>query len=382
MKTFSNLRLLVVPTAALLALAAFVLLAQASPIGGGTTRHVSPSGSDSGTCTNQFSPCKTIDYARTQANSGDTIQLATGTYNENVILGFDLDITGAGRDKTFIDGTGLTGSVIFVTSDTTSTISSLTIQNGAATSQNLHGGGMGNSGTTEIIDVTFKHNFASVDGGAIYNDSLLTIRSTEFYSNTSADNVAGIMNHGTVEIFDSVFYENASYGIGPFGTGVHNNAGASMRLTNVTFGDNGAGYAVSTSGPMTMTNVTIAANQAGISNYGTIWSKNSIVADNQIGDCIGTGSLVSQGYNIELGNSCGFSHGSDMVNTNPVLLPLDNYGGDTLTQALPGHSPAVDAGSDCPTKDQRGVDRPQGPQCDIGAYERENIIFIPIAVRP
>ena len=375
------LRPLSVTILALLALTAFVLLAQAAPLGG-STRYVATSGSDSGTCTNQFSPCLTIDYARTQANSGDTIQLAAGTYNENVILGFDLDITGAGRDKTFVDGTGLTGSVIFVTYDTTSTVSNLTIQNGAATSQNLHGGGMGNSGTTEVIDVTFKNTHAAIDGGAIYNDSILTIRNVEFYSNTSDGHVAGIMNHETVEIYDSVFHENASYGLGAFGTAVHNNAGGSLRMTNVTVGNNGAGFAVSTSGPMTMTNVTIAANQAGLSNYGTIWSKNSIVADNVLDDCVGTGTLISQGYNIELGNTCGFSHGSDMTNTNPVLLPLDNYGGETLAQALPGHSPAVDGGSGCPAQDQRGVDRPQGSQCDIGAYERENVIFIPILVRP
>jgi hypothetical protein len=38
--------------------------------------------------------------------------------------------------------------------------------------------------------------------------------------------------------------------------------------------------------------------------------------------------------------------------------------------ALRGHSPAVDAGTrKCLGTDQRGVKRPQGPRCDIGAFE-------------
>jgi len=41
---------------------------------------------------------------------------------------------------------------------------------------------------------------------------------------------------------------------------------------------------------------------------------------------------------------------------------------------LPG-SPAINAGNNanCPSKDQRGVNRPQGSHCDIGAYEAEAI---------
>ena len=39
--------------------------------------------------------------------------------------------------------------------------------------------------------------------------------------------------------------------------------------------------------------------------------------------------------------------------------------------ALGAGSPAIDAGNDgtCASTDQRGVIRPQGSHCDIGAYE-------------
>jgi hypothetical protein len=65
---------------------------------------------------------------------------------------------------------------------------------------------------------------------------------------------------------------------------------------------------------------------------------------------------------------------TDLTKVNPMLGPLANNGGPTMTQALPRSSPAVDAGglpssSSCPAADQRGESRPWGPACDIGAFE-------------
>jgi hypothetical protein len=53
----------------------------------------------------------------------------------------------------------------------------------------------------------------------------------------------------------------------------------------------------------------------------------------------------------------------------PQLGALQDNGGPTLTMAIDGNSPAVDAGDECPASDQRGVSRPQGAGCDSGAYE-------------
>ena len=51
--------------------------------------------------------------------------------------------------------------------------------------------------------------------------------------------------------------------------------------------------------------------------------------------------------------------------------PLQDNGGATPTHALLPDSPAIDAAAslNCPPTDQRGVARPQGPRCDIGAFE-------------
>jgi hypothetical protein len=42
-----------------------------------------------------------------------------------------------------------------------------------------------------------------------------------------------------------------------------------------------------------------------------------------------------------------------------------------MTSALLSNSPAINTADNvaCPPTDQRGVPRPQGPACDIGAYE-------------
>jgi predicted outer membrane repeat protein len=66
--------------------------------------------------------------------------------------------------------------------------------------------------------------------------------------------------------------------------------------------------------------------------------------------------------------------GSTCTNTltaDPRLGTLGDYGGSTQTISLLPGSSAIDAGNDavCPATDQRGMGRPQGAHCDIGALE-------------
>jgi hypothetical protein len=81
------------------------------------------------------------------------------------------------------------------------------------------------------------------------------------------------------------------------------------------------------------------------------------------------GVLVSAGHNIDSADQCGFTAAGDKVNVDPLLAPLSANGGPTATMALLAGSPAIDAGAGCPANDQRGVARPQGAACDIGAFE-------------
>lgn len=151
---------------------------------------------------------------------------------------------------------------------------------------------------------------------------------------------------------------------------------------------NGGG-AILSFGSSLITNLTIAGNDTNmpggaIRNDDQVQFKNTIVADNiatPAGNCAGTGTFVSAGFNLESANTCGFNGTGDLVNTDPQLGPLQDNGSATSTptptQALAAGSPAVDAGSctdiagSALTIDQRGVSRPQpaGGRCDIGAYE-------------
>lgn len=81
---------------------------------------------------------------------------------------------------------------------------------------------------------------------------------------------------------------------------------------------------------------------------------------NAIGTATVTYSIVQGGYT-----------GTGNVDADPLLGPLQNNGGFTQTLALLVGSPAINAGNDavCPATDQRGVTRPQGSHCDMGAYE-------------
>jgi hypothetical protein len=91
------------------------------------------------------------------------------------------------------------------------------------------------------------------------------------------------------------------------------------------------------------------------------------------------------GYNISDNTSCGFiprKGSANNLDPRLSLAGLANNGGPTLTIALQGGSPAIDAipvasctdQSSPPkrvTTDQRGFPRPDDgePTCDIGAYE-------------
>jgi len=68
-----------------------------------------------------------------------------------------------------------------------------------------------------------------------------------------------------------------------------------------------------------------------------------------------------------------------------LLGPLAANGGPTPTHALLLGSPAFGAGTNtgCPATDQRGIVRPQGILCDIGAFERvvAQTVFLPLVAK-
>jgi hypothetical protein len=94
--------------------------------------------------------------------------------------------------------------------------------------------------------------------------------------------------------------------------------------------------------------------------------QNTIVAASTGGNC--SGPISDGGHNLSFGDSS-----CPGINLDPKLGTLGNHGGPTQTISLLPGSAAINqvpaSGTGCPPIDQRGVQRPQGPKCDIGAYE-------------
>lgn len=246
------------------------------------------------------------------------------------------------------------------------------------------GGGILNvdGGTTSLMTSIVSSNSAK-DGAGIYIDTgLLTIAASTIRNNQTVTNGRGggiFVNTGALELLDSTVATNSAalQGGGVFGSN------AILNINNTTLSENwagrwGGGVSIDR-GQLNLTNVTIAGNvavQAGggvFSSIGIVRANNSIVANSSPEDClIVSGILVDLGHNIIEDGSC-ISHATSFGG-DPMLGPLADNGGPTMTHALLPGSPATDAG-DCAggtiLVDQRGVDRPQGAGCDIGAFEVE-----------
>jgi len=129
---------------------------------------------------------------------------------------------------------------------------------------------------------------------------------------------------------------------------------------------------------LTITNCTFCENTAqhggGMRTSGSsLTMRNTILAANGPDDC--DGPVSSAGYNLEGGTSCGCTEATDQQDTDPMLGPLADNGGPTLTHALLPGSPALDVipWPGAPATDQRGFLRPYpvGGLADIGAVEMQ-----------
>ena len=329
------------------------------------------------------------------AHGAGTITLRTGVLT---ITG-DVTIDGSTQPGMIVNGRNAS-RVFDIGSSATVEIVALTISSGFA---NL-GGGMYNAGTLTLTQCLVSGNSSTdVGGGIVNNGGTLTLRESTVMENQSqTDSGGGIFNNsGTVTLLDSTIAANAA----EFGGGLANLATlvltrsviadnscsvagggifnrGTLTLTNSTVSQNVAttasgGGIVNDNGTVTMTNSTLSGNLSGLAgggifNNGTLTLRDSIVANSSGGECFNIGTVNDLGHNIVEDGSC-ISHPSSMSG-DPGLGPLTDNGGPTLTHALFESSIAIDAGGcagGSTSADQRGVARPQGGACDIGAFELE-----------
>ena len=239
-----------------------------------------------------------------------------------------------------------------------------------------HGGGMLNENSTPVLmHVTFEGNSADYGGGLYnYNGSDAALTDVSFHNNSATFHGGGIYNsYSSPTLVNITFSQNhASASAGGLA-----NYYSHPTLTNVTFSGNvaglyGGGIAQSFSHP-TLINVTFSGNSASTQGGGIFNDASHPTIINSIlyGDLGGEIRNLSSSPNVSYSIVQGGYAGTGNLNADPLLGALTNNGGFTQTMALGASSPAIDAGDNasCPSTDQRGTARPQGSQCDIGAYE-------------
>ena len=294
-----------------------------------------------------------LRQAIANAGSGDTINFDSSLGSYSIIdlfspLTIDKNLTIDASSLSNPLPINLRGASNIQIQNSTVTISNLIIQNGF---NNGDGGAIWSNGNLTLINSTIKGSHATGNGGGIYSSGTLTIQSSALY-----DNEADLDGGG-------IYAETL---------------GEQVRIANSTLSKN---YAHQHGGGIYTKGNTI------------ISILNSTIAENYAGT---TSQMVSQGQSqVTFANSvimCWFPGNTDCYDfvqppsvTNSILgtkgvfyglMDLADNGGLTKTMALYANSPLVDAGDDniCANSlvnnvDQRGMARPYGSHCDIGAYE-------------
>ena len=359
-------------------------------------RYVAPGGDDGNTCLDADNPCATIQTVVDKADlgSGVTIYVAVGTYVGSGAYGV--------VSKSFLHNIVFSGGWN----------NDFTLQTGMSTidGQNSRRGLYLRDSTVTLDRFIVENGYnddgsngGAMYGGAIYTNGTtsdsLTITNSVIRNNSALFGGAIGIEGGTVVLNNSVVNGNVlnsntgCNSIFTYGTLIMNNSTVS--------GNNGGNTSIClrSSAANVYINSSTIANNHGNGVYpsmglhisiGNVFIQNSILADNAGDDCFNDyGTFTSSGYNlIESQQGCTTTE-SDILNTDPHLGPLFNYGSLTLTQALLFGSPAIDAGNPAGCmgsdgvldSDQRGF--PRYGRCDIGAYEAQHIfpVFLPIITR-
>ena len=251
------------------------------------------------------------------------------------------------------------------------TLNGLSVSNGKVT----RGGGVCiRDADLTLIKSTISGNFADGEGGGIYSHGGTLVLTNSAVSGNSANTSGGGIrsHHGALVLINSTISGNST---ASRGGGIYVLT-ATLALTNSTVsgnsaGSNGGGIFAYVSKP-SLTHTTVSNNSAqskggAIYGYASATISNSIVA----------GNTQASGTDIKLGG--GWTGTNNLLSVSGLNLgSLQNNGGPTQT-LLPGlGSTAIDsvpAGSCSLLTDQRGLARPQGPLCDIGAVEVSAVFF-------
>lgn len=363
-----------------------------------------------------------------QSGLSGTITLTTG----EITISSNLTINGPGANVLAVSGNKNT-RIFTISPGASVTIERLTLKDGA-TSGGDGGGGIYNAGgILTVSNSTLAGNSAGGGGGGIYNfGGTVTITNCTISNNSEGSPQSGFggggiaNNGGTLTVSNSTLSNNST--LSSYGGGIFNVNDGMLTVINSTLANNsaqdnytatGGGIANVNRGKATVINSTLAGNSAtasgGIGNdsFSTLTVINSTLAGNSAqtdGGGIGRGvfgytppslgntvvtnntaptgaqcsePVLDNGHNLDSGTTCGFDvNKGSLNNTDPLLGPLADNGGPTLTMTLLPGSPAINAGDNAlipidVTTDQRGFPRIQDGMVDIGAVEISSTTDIP-----
>ena len=349
-------------------------------------------------------------------NSGGNLVMLNGT-----VVSGNVATIGDGGGVTVVNGTGV--------------IEDSTIEDNW--SEQGYGGGVAIlSGELSLSRTTVRRNRAKLGGGGLYLASLYdTIVTPTLSESRIIDNQAGvsetagalpqalsagggIYNQGYLAVSRSTVADNvADEGGGLYSTGDP----SILTIEASTFSTNAAqtsgGALVITSGESTIVNSTFSGNQAAqggglraetaeveirhstfLGNRAdagaSLWIKEGAAlgvlasvfqaAPATGAECELDVPLTSLGHNLAGDATCGLTQVGDRQGLNPQLGALSDNGGPTLTHLPQADSPPINSARDetCPPADQRGVPRPGGEACDIGAVEADGVLPPPAPPLP
>jgi hypothetical protein len=316
-------------------------------------------------------------------NTGE-LSLSKSSVLNNFASGVFPSVGRGGGIHNFSDGT-LPGLVLMV--DSTVSRNETRLEDGGTFLRGVgYGGGIYNDeGTMIVMKSTVSFNFG---GGNVPDCCGLSGAGI-----ANANHSAGGPGAEMIMINSTVAGNHTPDGsvVGGNGAGI-STLGGRLRMSNSTVSGNSAFRGPETTGG----DFSIDSGKGGgiLGNSPVI--KNSILANNTGGNCFknpGASNRRSGGHNLSDDATCAdfFTQTGDLNSIHAGLDPagLKNNGGPTETIALLATSPAVNAipTSSCTdldsvpiNTDQRGVPRPQGPRCDIGAYEHFQSQFLAEAV--
>lgn len=341
-------------------------------------------------------------------------------------------INGASREQTIIDG-DYQFRCFVVSAGASVEFSDLQIINARSVGPFAYGGGIQNLGEMTLTRCDIVSCESSAEGGGISNDitypsaARTSLRECRLIRNRGRDGGA-VTNFGHFDATDTLFegnHGNQGAALGNLTQGgdavlinctlshntalanggaianFPNNEGNTLIMVNCTISGNhsgnvgGAMFHYGTPAVTRLYNVTVTDNEAtnhtgGIyASTGGLNLSHTIIAGNRspsVGYIDTAGTIISRGYNligdagttVFTGVMTGNIIGNAAAPIDARLGPLGDYGGVLPTNPPFGGSPAINAGNPAGATaidnqplliDQRGIDRPQCGDPDIGAVE-------------